>query len=94
MRGGRTGNVGLGRALDAHRLDALLGDLPRDAGGTVVYGWLPSRTAYLGLALGLATLMTIGAIAGRAPMMGAKIGMNYLVALVFGLLLPRPVAVG
>jgi hypothetical protein len=60
----------------------------------LVYGWLPSRTAYLGLALGLATLMSIGAIAGRMPMMGSKIGMNYLVALVFGLLLPRPVAVG
>jgi hypothetical protein len=60
----------------------------------LVYGWLPSRTAYLGLALGLATLMSIGVIVGRTPMMGAKIVMNYLVALVFGLLLPRLVAVG
>jgi hypothetical protein len=55
----------------------------------LVYGRLPSPTTYLGLALGLATLMSIGAIAGRTPMMGAKIGMNYLVDLVFGLLLPR-----
>jgi hypothetical protein len=55
----------------------------------LLYGRLPSPTAYLGLALGLATLMSIGAIAGRTPMMGAKIGMDYLVALVFGLLLPR-----
>jgi hypothetical protein len=55
----------------------------------LVYGWLPSQTAYLGLALGLATLMSIGAIASRTPMMGAKIGMNYIVALTFGLLLPR-----
>ncbi len=55
----------------------------------LVYGWLPSRAAYLGLALGLATVMSIGAMASRTPMMGAKIGMNYIVALVFGLLLPR-----
>jgi len=55
----------------------------------LVYGWLPSRTAYLGLALGLATLMSIGVIVGRTPMMGAKIVMNYLVAIVFGVLLPR-----
>jgi hypothetical protein len=55
----------------------------------LVYGWLPSRTAYLGLALGLATLMSIGAIASRTPMVGAKIALNYIVALTFGLLLPR-----
>ena len=55
----------------------------------LVYGMLPSRTAYLGLALGLATLMSIAAIASRTPMMGAKIALNYIVALTFGLLLPR-----
>jgi hypothetical protein len=55
----------------------------------LVYGWLPSRTAYLGLALGLATLMSIGAIISRTRMMGAKIVLNYIVALTFGLVLPR-----
>ena len=60
----------------------------------LVYGWLPARMAYLGLALGLATLMSIGAIASRTPMMGAKIVLNYLVALTFGLLLPRLAAAG
>ena len=60
----------------------------------LVFGWLPSRTAYLGLALGLATLMSIAAIASRTPMMGAKIVLNYVVALTFGLLLPRMAVVG
>ncbi len=55
----------------------------------LVYGWLPSRTACLGLALGLATVMSIAAIASRTPMMGAKIALNDIVALTFGLLLPR-----
>ncbi len=55
----------------------------------LVYGWLPSRTAYLGLALGLATLMSIAAVASRAPLMRSKIALNYIVALTFGLLLPR-----
>jgi len=55
----------------------------------LVYGWLPSRTAFLGLALGLATLMSIGAFVSRTPMAGAKVVLNYLVALVFGILLPR-----
>ena len=60
----------------------------------LVYGWLPSRAGYLGLALGLATVMSIGAVASRTPMMGAKIILNYLVALTFGLLLPRLAAAG
>jgi hypothetical protein len=55
----------------------------------LVYGWIPLRTAFLGLALGLATLMSIGAIAIRTPMTGAKIALNYIVALTFGLVLPR-----
>jgi hypothetical protein len=55
----------------------------------LVYGWLPSPTAYLGLALGLATLLSIGAVASRTPMIGEKIGMNYVVAIVFGVILPR-----
>jgi hypothetical protein len=54
----------------------------------LVYGWLPSRTTDLGLALGLATLMSIAAVASRTPMMGPKIALNYIVALPFGLLLP------
>jgi hypothetical protein len=60
----------------------------------LVYGWLPSRTAYLALALGLATLMSIGALVSRTPMMGAKVALNYLVALTFGLLLPRLAVAG
>ena len=55
----------------------------------LVYGWLPSRNAYLALALGLATLMSIAAVADRTPLAGPKVVLNYLVALVFGLLLPR-----
>ena len=58
----------------------------------LVYGWLPSRNAYLALALGLATLMSIAAVAGRTPLVGPKVVLNYLVALVFGLLLPRMAA--
>jgi len=38
----------------------------------LVYAWLPSRTAYLGLALGVATLMSIGAIVSRTPMRGRR----------------------
>jgi len=33
----------------------------------LVYGWLPSQTAYLGLALGLATLISIGACLRNVP---------------------------
>jgi len=55
----------------------------------LVYGWLPSRTAYLALALGLATLMSIGAFVSRTPMVGPKVVLNYLVAVVFGILLPK-----
>jgi len=55
----------------------------------LVYGWLPSRNAYLALALGLATLMSIGAFVSRTPLASVKVVLNYLVALVFGLLLPR-----
>jgi hypothetical protein len=54
----------------------------------LVYGWLPSGTTYFGLALGLATLMSIAAVASRTPNMGPKIALNYIVALTFGLLLP------
>jgi hypothetical protein len=55
----------------------------------LVYGWVPSRTVFLGLALGLATLLSMAAVVSRTPMAGAKVVLNYLVALVFGLLLPR-----
>jgi hypothetical protein len=50
--------------------------------------------AYLGLALGLATLMSMGAIASRTPMRATKIVLNYVVAHTFGLLLPRLAVVG
>lgn len=60
----------------------------------LVYGWLPSRTTFLGLALGLATLMSIAALATRTPLLGAKVVLNYVVALVFGVLLPRLAAPG
>ena len=32
--------------------------------------------------------MSIGGIAGRTPMLGAKVVLSYVVALLFGLLLP------
>ncbi len=50
---------------------------------------MPSQEAYLGLALGAATLMSIAAIASHTPMPVEKIVLNYLVAAVFGLALPR-----
>ncbi len=53
---------------------------------------MPSQEAYLGLAFGLATLMSIAAVAQHTPMTVEKIVLNYLVAAVFGLTLPRLVA--
>jgi hypothetical protein len=50
-----------------------------------VRGWMPSDTVYIALAFGLATLMSLGALAARTPMMAEKVVLNYAVALMLGL---------
>jgi len=57
-----------------------------------VYGLAPSEQLYVGLALVLATLFTVGAIAARTPMAAEKIVLNYAVAGCLGLLMPRLLA--
>jgi hypothetical protein len=54
-----------------------------------VYGWMPSQTAYVALALGLATLMSLAAVVAHTPMTVEKIVLNYAVAVCLGLLMPR-----
>jgi len=58
----------------------------------LVYGWLPSETAYTTLALGLATLLSVVALASRTPLMVEKVVLNYVVALVLAVVAPRLVA--
>ncbi len=66
-----------------------LGSLLFGAVAGLVYGRIGSPQSYLGLALGLAVLMSVWAVVSRTPMMGDKIVMNFVVALVLGLLIPR-----
>ncbi len=54
-----------------------------------VYGVLPSRNAYLGIAFVLATLMSLAAVASRTPLTTEKVVLNYSVALALGVLMPR-----
>ncbi len=54
-----------------------------------VRGFLPSETSYVALAFGLATVMTVAALAMRTPMAVEKSVLNYAVAGSLGLLLPR-----
>jgi uncharacterized membrane protein YhfC len=54
----------------------------------LVYKWVGTPKVYLGIALGLAALFSLAAIASRTPMMADKVGMNVVVALVFGILVP------
>jgi hypothetical protein len=54
-----------------------------------VHGWLPSEAAYTALAIGLATLLSVVALASRTPMMLEKIVLNCAVALLLGVLAPR-----
>lgn len=55
----------------------------------LVLGWLPSDAAYVALAFGLATLLSVVALATGTPLAGEKVVLNYMVALSLGLLLPR-----
>ncbi len=54
-----------------------------------VYGVLPSRNTYLGIAFVLATLMSLAAVASRTPLTAEKVVLNYSVALALGVLMPR-----
>lgn len=54
----------------------------------LIYGWIGSPQWFLGVALGLAVLMTVAAIATRTPLMGVKIVANFAVALAYGILIP------
>jgi hypothetical protein len=58
----------------------------------LVYAWLPSEGAFVALALGVATLLSVLAVASRTPLMAEKIVLNYVVALMLGVLAPRLVA--
>jgi hypothetical protein len=58
----------------------------------LVYGWLPSEGAYVALALGLATLLSVVALASRTPLMVEKVVLNCAVALMLGIVAPRLVA--
>lgn len=58
----------------------------------LVYGWLPSEATYTTLALGLATLLSVVALASRTPLMVEKVVLNYVVALVLAVVAPRLVA--
>lgn len=54
----------------------------------LVFGWVGDTLAYRLLALGLAVLFSLLALLSRLPMVPAKVAMNFLVALNFGLLVP------
>ncbi len=58
----------------------------------LVYGWVPADVPWLGLALGLATLMSVLALATRMPLTVEKVVLNYAVALILGGALPRLIA--
>ena len=54
-----------------------------------VHGWLPSESAYVALALALATLFSVAAVASRTPLMVEKVVLNYAVAIALGVVAPR-----
>ena len=54
----------------------------------VVYGWMQDAALFLVIALGLALLFSVAAVVLRTPWARPKIGANFAVALVIGLLLP------
>jgi hypothetical protein len=54
----------------------------------LVYSWVGSPNSFLGLAVGLAVLMSILAVVTRTPMTVDKIFMNFAVAGVLGYLIP------
>jgi hypothetical protein len=58
----------------------------------LVHGWVPSDGAYVALALGLATAMSVAAVVTRIPMAIEKVVLNYAVAIALGLVAPRLVA--
>jgi hypothetical protein len=55
----------------------------------LVYGWVPSDSFFLAVALGLGALFTVGALVSRTPFTLEKVVLNVAVAVVFGLFLPR-----
>jgi hypothetical protein len=71
-------------------LIAMFGLAPLLLGGVagLVYGAVGTRHLFLGIALGLALLMSLWAVLSRTPMMGEKIVMNFAVALILGTLVP------
>jgi hypothetical protein len=54
----------------------------------LVYGWIGNPFVYRLVALGFGVLFSILAVVSRTPMALDKIGMNLLVALDFGFLVP------
>ena len=70
---------------------AMFGLGPLLLGGVagLVYGAIGSQQTYLGLAVGIAIVASILAVAVRTPLMGDKIVMNFAVALLLGMLIPR-----
>jgi len=54
----------------------------------LVYAKIGSPAVFLALALGLAVLFSILAVISRTPATGAKVAMNFLVAVDLGLLIP------
>jgi hypothetical protein len=69
---------------------AMFGLGPLLLGGVagLVYSAVGTRPLFLGIALGLASLMSIWAVLSRTPMMSEKIVMNFAAALILGTLVP------
>ena len=54
----------------------------------LVYGWVGNWKTFIGLAIGIAVLLSILAYTSRSPMPFTKTIMNFLVAIDLGALLP------
>lgn len=54
----------------------------------LVFSWIGDPLVYRLLALGMAVVFSVLAVLSRTPMVPAKVAMNFLVALDFGLLVP------
>ena len=69
---------------------AMFGFAPLLLGGVagLVYSAVGTRQLFLGIALGLAFLMSLWAVQSHTPMMNEKIVMNFAVALILGTLVP------